>query len=158
MDEEDENGSQVHVDDDPPLNNPFHNANGRNRPQPHNPNDRRPMREFMNHMDSAQRFGYVAHGGTNPDMKPTLIHLLGQNQFGGALNEDPHQHLAMFEEHCDTFAPRGPQLDALKLNCFHLSLRDEARTWLRLLNPRVTRTWSEVQKLFLGKYFPPSKT
>ena len=74
------------------------------------------------------------------------------------MNEDPHQHLATFEEHCATFAGKGEELDALKLNCFHLSLTDDARTWLRLLNPAMAQTWQDVQRLFLGKYFPPSKT
>jgi hypothetical protein len=34
-------------------------------------------------MQPGQQFGYIAHGGTNPNLKPTLIHLLGQNRFGG---------------------------------------------------------------------------
>ena len=106
----------------------------------------------------ARHFGYIPQGGDVPNLKPTLIHLLGQNQFGGALNEDPHAHLAVFEEHCGTFANEGDELDTLKLKCFHLSLRDNARTWLRTVNRNNTQTWADMEKLFLGKYFPPSKT
>jgi len=31
----------------------------------------------------ARHFGYIPQGGDVPNLKPTLIHLLGQNQFGG---------------------------------------------------------------------------
>ncbi|XP_078165529.1 uncharacterized protein LOC144560238 [Carex rostrata] len=104
------------------------------------------------------RFGFIPHGQDPCDIKPSLIHLLGQNQFGGALNEDPHAHLAVFEEHCGTFAREGDDLDNLKLKCFHLSLRDNARTWLRTVSRDHIETWNDMEKLFLGKYFPPSKT
>ena len=142
---------------DPPLN-PLANDGHLEGAVYENPNDRRPIREFANLGQPGHRFGYIAQRGDNPNLKQTLIHLLGQSQFGGALNEDPHQHLAIFEEHCATFAPVGPALDALKLKCFHLSLKDTARSWLRTLNGRTTGNWEELQRAFLGKYFPPSKT
>ena len=106
----------------------------------------------------ARHFGFIPQGGDVPNLKPTLINLLGQNQFGGALNEDPHAHLAVFEEHCGTFANEGNDLDTLKLKCFHLSLRDNARSWLRTVNRNNLQTWADMEKFFLGKYFPPSKT
>ena len=48
-----------------------------------NPNDRRPIREFTNLGQPGHRFGYIAQGGENPNLKQTLIHLLYQSQFGG---------------------------------------------------------------------------
>ena len=66
--------------------------------------------------------------------------------------------MAVFEEHCGTFAREGDELDNLKLKFFHLSLRDNARTWLRTVNRDNIDTWDDMERLFLGKYFPPSKT
>ena len=135
-----------HDNNVPPIlnNNPLfgvnpNNGNGHNRQQGH-------------------RFGFIPQGQDPREIKPSLIHLLGQSQFGGALNEDPHAHLAVFEESCGTFAREGEELDNLKLKCFHLSLRDNARTWLRTVNRDNIRRWDDMEKLFLGKYFPPSKT
>ena len=48
-----------------------------------NLNDRRPIREFANLGHPGHRFGYIAQGGENPNLTQTLIHLLGQSQFGG---------------------------------------------------------------------------
>ena len=40
---------QAQLNNDQPLQNHFQAENGRNEPPPLNPNDRRPMREFLNH-------------------------------------------------------------------------------------------------------------
>ena len=96
----------------PPNNGNYNNNNGNGHGRQHN---------------QGHRFGFIPHGHDLRDIKPSLIHLLGQSQFGGAQNEDPHAHLAVFEEHCGTFAREGDELDNLKLKCFHLSLRDNAR-------------------------------
>lgn len=42
-----------------------------------------PIRNFVNQIEPGRRFGYIAHGNDNPNLKSTLVHLLGQDVFRG---------------------------------------------------------------------------
>jgi hypothetical protein len=47
--------------------------------------------------------------------------------FNGLAHEDPNQHLAMFDELCNTVKINGVEPEAIKLRTFHFSLGDKAR-------------------------------
>ena len=94
----------------------------------------------------------------NFELKPALISMVQQSQFGGLPMEDPNLHLSVFLEVCNTLQINGASTDAIRLRLFPFSLRDKARAWLHSLPPGSISTWEELTKAFLVKFFPSSKT
>ena len=78
-------------------------------------------------------------------------------QFSGMATEDPHMHLRLFMEVCDSFKLPRVSDEALRLKLFPYSLRDRARAWLNLLPSDSIATWNDLAEKFLMKYFPPTK-
>ncbi|KAI3451360.1 hypothetical protein Pfo_008025 [Paulownia fortunei] len=93
----------------------------------------------------------------NFELKPALISMVQQNQFGGSAVEDSNAHLAMFLEICDTIKMNGVPDDAIRLRLFPFSLRDKARLWLQSFAPCSILSWNDLTQKFLTKYFPSSK-
>ncbi|KAI3450351.1 hypothetical protein Pfo_007016 [Paulownia fortunei] len=93
----------------------------------------------------------------NFELKPALIGMVQQNQFGGSAVEDPNAHLAIFLEICNTIKINRVPDDAIRLRLFPFSLRDKARLWLQSFAPCSTPSWNDLTQKFLAKYFPPSK-
>jgi Retrotransposon gag protein len=121
-----------------------------------NDEDNRLLKDF-----SAPRAGELNMGYTVPtvaandfELKPTLINMVSQNQFAGLAHEDPNQHLANFEEFCNTLKMNGVTPDVIKLRLFSFSLRDRAKGWLRSLTPTAIAIWAQMSAVFLSKYFP----
>jgi Retrotransposon gag protein len=94
----------------------------------------------------------------NFELKLVLLNMLSQHMFNGLTHEDPNQHLAMFEELCNTVKINGVEPGVIKLRAFSFSLGDKARNWLRSLDTGTIRTWAQISDAFLSKYFSPSKT
>ena len=94
----------------------------------------------------------------NFELKPALINMVQQNQYGGTPNDDPNIHLATFLEICETVKYNRVPPDAIRLKLFPFSLRDKARAWLQSLPPGSVTTWEDMAQKFLTKFFPPSKT
>jgi len=63
----------------------------------------------------------------NFELKPALISMVQQSQFGGLPMEDPNLHLSVFLEVCDTLKINRASTDAIRLRLFPFSLRDKAR-------------------------------
>jgi len=68
-------------------------------------------------------------------LKPALISMVQQSQFGGSPMEDPNLHLSVFLEVCDTLKINGASTDVIRFPLFPFSLRDKARAWLHSLPP-----------------------
>jgi len=94
----------------------------------------------------------------NFELKPALISMVQQSQFGGTHLEDPNLHLSVFLEVCNTLKINGASGDAICLCLFPFSLRHKAHTWLHSLPLTSITMWDELTKVFLHKFFPPSKT
>ncbi|XP_074266674.1 uncharacterized protein LOC141589951 [Silene latifolia] len=94
----------------------------------------------------------------NFDVKATLLQLVQGNQFGGGATENPNEHLNEFLDSCDMFKANGVSEDAVRLRLFPYSLRGSAKEWLKSCEPDSLRTWDDVSKAFLNKYFPPQRT
>ncbi|XP_052177527.1 uncharacterized protein LOC127791584 [Diospyros lotus] len=92
------------------------------------------------------------------EIRPGLIQMVQQGQFGGNPTEDPNEHLANILEICDTIKMNGISEDAIRLRLFPFSLRDKAKVWLNSKAPNSFTTWAAVSQAFLSKYFPPGKT
>ena len=64
----------------------------------------------------------------------------------------------MFVQYADTVKENGVSPEAIRLRIFPFSLRDRAIAWLQYLPSNSVTTWNELKKVFLARYFPPSKT
>src|ERR1051325_7098209 len=93
-----------------------------------------------------------------PPPRPLKDSAVQQNQFSGAPTDDPNLHLSVFVQYADTVKANGVNPEAIRLRLFPFSLRDRARAWLQSLPANSITTWDELKKVFLARYFPPSKT
>ncbi|XP_073057233.1 uncharacterized protein [Primulina eburnea] len=103
----------------------------------------------------------IARGAINAnnfELKPALINMVQQNQFAGTATSDPHVHLRTFLGITDTVKINNFSDVIIRLLVFPFSLRDQARRWLQSLPLGSIRTWPELAKKFLSKYFPPGKS
>ncbi|KAG9453458.1 hypothetical protein H6P81_006362 [Aristolochia fimbriata] len=95
----------------------------------------------------------------NFDIKPQIIAMLQNHyQFSGLAHEDPNEHLERFLDPCATFKYNGVLDDAIRLRLFKFTWAGRAKTWLDTLLAGSIVTWEDLQKKFLGKYFPRIKT
>jgi Retrotransposon gag protein len=122
--------------------------------------ENRPLKDFVAPKEIGIQLGYtVPNVATNNfELKLVLLNMLSQHMFNGLAHEDPNQHLAMFEELCNTVKINGVEPEVIKLRAFSFSLGDKARNWLRSLDTGTIRTWAQISDAFLSKYFSPSKT
>ena len=69
----------------------------------------------------------------NFELKPALISMVQQQQFGGSPSEDPNGHLSNFLQLCGSIKMNGVDHNVIKLKLFPFSLRDKARNWFHNL-------------------------
>ena len=89
------------------------------------------------------------------ELKSGLIHILPT--FRGLAGEDPYKHLKEFHVVCSTMRPQGVKEEDIKLRAFPFSLADLAKDWLYYLPSGSVQSWSDMQGLFLEKYFPATR-
>src|ERR1051325_10770019 len=94
----------------------------------------------------------------NFELKPSLLSAVQQNQFSGSPTGDPNLHLSVFVQYAYTVKANGVNPEAIRLRLFPFSVRDRACAWLQSLPSNSITTWDELKKVFLARYFPPSKT
>ena len=92
---------------------------------------------------------------TTFELKFGLIHLLPT--FHGLVGEDPHKHLNELHVVCTNMKPTGVIEDQIKLRAFPSSLKDLAKDWLYYLPSGSIKTWNEMIRLYLEKYFLASR-
>ena len=59
----------------------------------------------------------------NFEIKPSIIQMVQNNQFGGLQGEDPYAHILTFLNVCATFKINGVTDDAIRLRLFHFRLK-----------------------------------
>jgi hypothetical protein len=92
----------------------------------------------------------------NFEMKPSVIQLLPK--FHGLDSENPYLHLKEFDEVCATLQYNNVTDDVVRLKLFPFSLKEKAKSWLHSLRPNTIRTWQEMTREFLKKFFSTHKT
>ena len=130
--------------------------NSNNMAQP----ERRTLGDFAMPDVSGSFGGIVAPtiANNNFEIKPSIIHMVQNNQFGGLQGEDPYAHILTFLNVCATFKINGVTDDAIRLRLFPFSVKDKAQLWLVSLPSESITTWDQLKQAFLHKYFPPHKT
>ncbi|KAG9458223.1 hypothetical protein H6P81_002731 [Aristolochia fimbriata] len=125
------------------------------------PSPRRTMEDYVTQSPNTHMTSIITPTiqANNFDIKPQIIVMLQNHyQFSGLANEDPNEHFGRFLDLCATFKYNGVSDDAIRLRLFKFTLAGRAKTWLNTLPAGSIITWEDLQKKFLGKYFPPAKT
>ncbi|CAM8920378.1 unnamed protein product [Rhodiola kirilowii] len=89
------------------------------------------------------------------EIKTGVVHHLPK--FSSRQGESATRHLQDFYGICQTLRPYGVTVENFKLKAFHFSLTGIARSWFLSLPSGSIRTWDEMQKKFLPKYYPAAK-
>ena len=122
--------------------------------------ERRTLGDFVMPDISCSFGGIMAPtiANNNFEIKPSIIQMVQNNQFGGLQGEDPYAHILTFLNVCATFKINGVIVDAIRLRLFVFSVKKKAQLWLASLPSESITTWDQLKKAFLHKYFPPHKT
>ena len=94
----------------------------------------------------------------NFEIKPSIIQMVQNNQFGGLQGEDPYAHILTFLNVCATFKINGVTDDAIRLRLFPFLVKEKAQLQLASFPSESITTWDQLKQAFLHKYFPPHKT
>ena len=121
-------------------------ANEQDMAEENNNNQARTLRDYYRPVVNENYSGIRRQvvNTNNFELKPALINMVQQNQYGGLPSEDPNIHLAIFLEICDTIKMNKVPDDVIRLRLFPFSLRDKARGWLQSLQPGSITTWEEL--------------
>ena len=103
--------------------------------------ERRTLGDFAMPDISGSFGGIVAPtiSNNNFEIKPSIIQMVQNNQFGGLQGEDPYAHILTFLNVCATFKINGITDDAIRIKLFPFLIRDKAQLWLASLpNESIT--------------------
>ncbi|CAM8890166.1 unnamed protein product [Rhodiola kirilowii] len=78
-------------------------------------------------------------------------------KFSGAHGESATTHLQRLHGICQNLKPNRVSIDDFKLKAFYFSLIDAANDWFLSLPSGSIRTWAQMQKKFLNKYYPATR-
>ena len=73
------------------------------------------------------------------------------------MNEDPNEHLTSFLTIVTTCRPQGVSSDQVKRMLFPFSLRGQALSWYNAQGGPTCRSFEELRRKIVAKYYPPSK-
>ena len=91
--------------------------------------ERRTLGDFAMPDISGSFGGIVAQAITNNnfEIKPSIIQMVQNNQFGYLQGEDPYTHILTFLNVCATFKINSVTDDAIRLRLFPFLVRDKAQ-------------------------------
>ncbi|CAM8966615.1 unnamed protein product [Rhodiola kirilowii] len=78
-------------------------------------------------------------------------------KFSGAHGESATTHLQRLHGICQNLKPNRVSIDDFKLKAFYFSLIDAANDWFLSLPSGSIRTWAQMQRKFLDKYYPAGR-
>ncbi|CAM8909847.1 unnamed protein product [Rhodiola kirilowii] len=78
-------------------------------------------------------------------------------KFSGAHGESATTHLQRLHGICQNLKPNRVSIDNFKLKAFYFSLIDSVNDWFHSLPSDSIRTWAQMQKKFLDKYYPAGR-
>ncbi|CAM8895035.1 unnamed protein product [Rhodiola kirilowii] len=78
-------------------------------------------------------------------------------KFSGAHGESATTHLQRLHGICQNLNPNRVNIDDFKLKAFYFSLIDSANDWFLSLPSGSIRTWAQMQRKFLDKYYPAGR-
>ncbi|CAM8932083.1 unnamed protein product [Rhodiola kirilowii] len=85
----------------------------------------------------------------------SVVHNLPK--FSGTNGESAMTHLQRLHGICQNLKPNGVNIDDFKLKAFYFSLIDSANDWLLSLPSGSIRTWVQMQRKFMDKYYPATR-
>ncbi|CAM8986763.1 unnamed protein product [Rhodiola kirilowii] len=91
----------------------------------------------------------------NIAINTSVVHNLPK--FSGNQGESATTHLQRLHGICQNLKPYGVDVDDCKLKAFYFSLTDSANDWFLSLPSGSIRTWAQMQKKFVEKYYPAGR-
>nr|GFA31592.1 reverse transcriptase domain-containing protein [Tanacetum cinerariifolium] len=99
----------------------------------------------------------IATQATNFGLKNDMIQQVQNTcQFHRLLDDDANKYLDKFLHVTQSIKVNGVTDDALRLYLFPNSLTHHATAWFDCFPRNSINTFEQMEKMFLGKYFPPS--
>ncbi|CAM8905342.1 unnamed protein product [Rhodiola kirilowii] len=89
------------------------------------------------------------------EIRTGVVHHLPK--FTGRQGESATRHMQTLHGICQTLRPYGVSVENFKLKAFHFSLTDVANAWFLSLPSGSIRSWDQMQKNFVAKYYPAAK-
>ena len=86
--------------------------------------------------DIMSNFGEIVAtsiANNNFEIKPSIIHMVQNNQFGGLQGEDPYAHILAFLNVYATFKINRVTNNVIRLRLFLFSVKEKGQLWLASL-------------------------
>ncbi|XP_031131663.1 uncharacterized protein LOC116033045 [Ipomoea triloba] len=126
-------------------------------PPPRGPQQRKRLHDYVAGDIDEEDIYYPRVEANNFEIKPAMISLISNNQFGCSKSEDPTSHMRQFLRVCKTLKINGVSVDAIRLRLFPFSLRDDAQVWLDSHPADHFQTWDQLHHEFMREFYPLSK-
>ncbi|CAM8975495.1 unnamed protein product [Rhodiola kirilowii] len=120
-------------------------------------NYREPTMDELNAPDFRNQPWCIYEGSEleNIAVDMSVVHNLPK--FSGAHGESATTHLQRLHGICQNLKPNRVNIDDFKLKAFYFSLIDSANDWFLSLPSGSIRTWAQMQRKFLDKYYPAGR-
>ncbi|CAM8895729.1 unnamed protein product [Rhodiola kirilowii] len=94
----------------------------------------------------------------SPELENIVVDINKLPRFSGTNEESATTHLQRLHGICQNLKPNRVNINDFKLKAFYFSLVDSASDWFLSLPSGSIRTWVQMQRKFLDKYCPATKT